>query len=99
MTGVDMYSFSKMKINLILLFFVGTVIILVECATVIKSGIEQLSLNAKRNSQVWTASGTNGTQGENRLLIYSHLLTLNVDDVLFSIRCACRRTRRNLFGS
>lgn len=35
----------------------------VKCATVILSGIEQLSLNAKRESKVWTAIGSNGTEG------------------------------------
>lgn len=35
----------------------------VECSKVVKSGIEQLLLNAKRESGLWTAVGSNGTQG------------------------------------
>lgn len=34
-----------------------------ECAKVVKYGIEQLSLNAKRDSKLWFALGNNGTQG------------------------------------
>ncbi|XP_037028038.1 beta-mannosidase-like [Bradysia coprophila] len=34
----------------------------VKCAKVVKSGIEQLSLNANRDSRLWTAIGNNGTQ-------------------------------------
>lgn len=45
------------------------VIIHVECATVVKTGIEQVSLNAKRETKLWTAVGTNGTQGKRNLLL------------------------------
>lgn len=61
----DNYSFITMKRNRVYVVFVAVIFCLsgVECAKVVKSGIEQLSLNAKRESVIWTAMGNNGTQG------------------------------------
>lgn len=53
-----------MKRRMILSFFVlVTILHDVKSAKVVKSGIEQFDLNAKRESRQWTAIGNNGTQG------------------------------------
>lgn len=55
-----------MKTNINQLVFLTVVVLYsleVDCAKVVKFGIEQLSLNAKRESNLWTAAGNNGTQG------------------------------------
>ncbi len=58
----------------------------VQSAKVVKLGIEQLSLNAKRVDELWTATGNNGTRG-----MYSELLTIPVLD-LSSIKTFIRFT-------
>ncbi len=55
-----------MRTNISQLVFLTVVVICswkVDCAKVVKFGIEELSLNAKRESNLWTAVGNNGTQG------------------------------------
>lgn len=55
-----------MKTNVIQLLFLLVVVFYlckVNGAKVVKAGIEQLSLNANRESNLWTAVGNNGTQG------------------------------------
>ncbi|KAJ6635884.1 Beta-mannosidase, partial [Pseudolycoriella hygida] len=58
------YEGTKMKGNFIRLVLLLTIsyVFEVKCAKVIKSGIEQLNLNANRESRLWTAIGSNGTQ-------------------------------------
>lgn len=72
-TNEEALSYSnKMKRHIIHIFTVLVIIYLyeVKCAKVVKSGIEQLSLNAKRESRLWTAIGSNGTQGiQNRITV------------------------------
>lgn len=59
-----------MKTNITQLFILVVVLYSweVECGKVIKSGIVQLSLNAKRESNLWTAVGNNGTEGIKRII-------------------------------
>lgn len=54
-----------MKANKLFSIFTLAIIYLsqVDSAKVVLSGIEQLTLNAKREDRVWYATGTNGTQG------------------------------------
>jgi len=54
-----------MKGNIIHLFFMVVIFYHqeVKCAKVVKSGIEEIPLNANRESRLWTAAGNNGTQG------------------------------------
>lgn len=54
-----------MKKSIVHLFFVLLIIYAYEvgCAKVVKAGIEQINLNADRESRLWTAVGNNGTQG------------------------------------
>lgn len=40
----------------------------VDCAKVVKFGMEQLSLNAKRESNLWSAVGNNGTLGTESMM-------------------------------
>lgn len=56
-----------------------------ECAKVVKSGIEQLSLNADRESSLWTAIGNNGTQG-----IHTDRYHKNCENFNVTLRRTCQ---------